>query len=111
MAVLQSVNLVLELNGWCFRNLRKRKGDKYVLLGAAMAEEAVGVMAHQYGFTVPSGFRLFFGPTLLKLLLRIAPHVMPFDLQAYMKYHFFSKSVMAEQTVQVRKGDEWSHVW
>ena len=36
----------------------------------------------------PPFLRLFLGPLGIRLVLRVAPWVMPFDLETYLGYHF-----------------------
>lgn len=56
-------------------------------LAVAGAREAMRVTAHTFG-APPLGMRLALWSPMLKLVLRLAPHVTPFPLEPYLKYHF-----------------------
>lgn len=78
-AVLQSVVATLEVSRWSLRACRAR------LDGAA--KEAVDAMARRENVRA-FPFSLVASPIVLRTVLRLAPHVAPFPVEAYLKLHF-----------------------
>lgn len=74
----------LEVEGWSFARLRRS-----ATLGtiAACARQSM-VVAASWHDQAPPVARLFIRPLVLRAVLRVAPWVMPFDLETYLDYHF-----------------------
>lgn len=83
-AVLLALIAALEAEDWSFDRLGR---SETLALGAACARESLTVAAswHDQG---PPALRLVMRPGVLRMLLKIAPRVMPFDLETYIAYHF-----------------------
>ncbi len=83
-AVLLAAIGGLETAGWSFDHLRR---SPTLGLIARSARESMVVAAswHDQG---PPVLRLLVRPVLIRAVLRIAPRVMPFDLETYLAYHF-----------------------
>jgi 2-dehydropantoate 2-reductase len=84
-AILGAFIAALEAAGWSFARMR---ADGLVELGAHAAGEALRVVAHDLGTTVPFGLRLAAHPLAFRAILRVAPHVVPVDLETYLRVHF-----------------------
>lgn len=82
-SAFMAILLGLETAGWSVAELR-RSGLPLALAGA---REAMHVTAHTFG-SPPLGMRLALWSPILRMVLRLAPHVTPFPLEAYLAYHF-----------------------
>lgn len=74
----------LEGAGWSFEELRH---GKWLMLAARAAAEAMKVVAVQLSIS-PPWYRSLVQPWLTRSLTLLAPLVMPFDLERYLRYHF-----------------------
>lgn len=83
-AVMMPVLVALEAEDWSFARLRK---SPHLRTAAAAAREAMGLVAAHQGRRAP-WLRLLVRPLGLRMLLRLAPRLMPFDFEAYLAYHF-----------------------
>ena len=75
----------LEAAQWSFDTMRAAGLAK---LGAHAAAEALRVTGHELGKRPPLAMRLAARPLAFRSILRIAPQVVPVDLQAYLQAHF-----------------------
>ena len=83
-AIMMPVLLALEAEGWSLRALRR---SPLLARAAEAAREALAMVA-AHRREKPSAIRSLLGPRTLSLLLAVAPRVMPFDFEAYLRYHF-----------------------
>jgi 2-dehydropantoate 2-reductase len=84
-AVLSLTVVALECAGWSFRTLRE---DRALLpLTARATREALAVCEKERGRRAPLGPRLL-RPLHVRLATRIAPSLVPFDLERYFQVHF-----------------------
>lgn len=60
----------------------------YAALGARAAREALAVVARDTGVAAPLTARLAARPFVFGALSRIAPRVVPCDLETYLRVHF-----------------------
>ncbi len=74
----------LEGAGWRFDGLRQ---GPWLGLSCEAARQSVAVVAAQEGIKVPFG-AAFLRPLPMKVLVRVAPWVIPLPLEVYLKYHF-----------------------
>jgi 2-dehydropantoate 2-reductase len=84
-AILSAFVAALEAADWSFARMR---GDGLVTLGARAADEALRVVAHELGTHVPLAMRLAARPLTFRTILRVGPHVVPTDLETYLRVHF-----------------------
>jgi 2-dehydropantoate 2-reductase len=84
-AFLNTQVAALEVAGWRLDRLRRDRGLRR--LAADAAREATAVAARRLGVRPPRLSRLVAGP-LLGLAWRVAPRVVPFDLERYLQVHF-----------------------
>jgi 2-dehydropantoate 2-reductase len=86
-ALLMPLLAVLEQAGWSFRAMRE---PGRLALARQAAGEALQVMSrHSHsGRSAPLPLRLANRPLFVRLLLRVAPLVMPFDVESYLRVHF-----------------------
>lgn len=76
----------LELADWKFSEL---KNSRKLLHGfKELNNDIFAVLEQQYSQKRPLIFRLINRTWIFKLLIRIAPKIVPFDLEAYLKVHF-----------------------
>lgn len=94
-AILNPIVAGLEIAGWSLKRLRK---SPTLEIATAAAKEAQRVAARYHGAEIPVALNLVRRPEILGTALRIAPHLMPFDLEVYLKYHF---SKVGAQTRQI----------
>jgi 2-dehydropantoate 2-reductase len=90
-AVLMPHVLALETAGWSLQGLRK---SPLLTLAARASHEAIIIAARYNGFPPPAA-RHVVHPWLTQFVLGLAPHVLPFDLETYLRYHF---TKVGEQT-------------
>lgn len=83
-AVFMPLLAALEGAGWSFRALLRSQRLREAV---AAGREALRVMAHRRGRPAPLVMRLL-GPLALRAVLAIAPRIMPFDLETYLRVHF-----------------------
>jgi len=81
----------LETAGWSLQALRK---SPLLTLAARASHEAMTIAARYNGFPPPAA-RHAVHPWLTQFVLGVAPHVLPFDLETYLRYHF---TKVGEQT-------------
>src|SRR5690606_650688 len=67
-------------------------------IATTAAKEAQRIAARYHGTPIPAALSLARRPEILATALRLAPLVMPFDLEVYLKYHF---SKVGAQTRQI----------
>jgi 2-dehydropantoate 2-reductase len=84
-AALMPVVLALEAGGWSFREVAR---GELAELAVRAGREALAIEARRWGIAVPLPERLFLRPTLLRLLLRLAPRLAPVDLEGFFRAHF-----------------------
>jgi 2-dehydropantoate 2-reductase len=90
-AMLMPAIATLEIAGWRFDALRENRPLLELALGAT--SEATSIAGVVLGWSQLSPPPM--GTGSLRWLLRIAPHVMPFDLETYLEAHF---SKVGDQT-------------
>jgi hypothetical protein len=81
----------LELSGWSLADLR---GSEQLNQSCQASREAMHISAAHQGQTVGMAAKLT-RPGLLNMLTLVAPKVMPFPLETYLRYHF---SKVGDQT-------------
>nr|HEX4314264.1 2-dehydropantoate 2-reductase N-terminal domain-containing protein [Kofleriaceae bacterium] len=79
-ALLSAFVAALEASEWSFARMRKDNA----VLGARAAREAAMIALGK----LPFGLKLAARPGTFRSILRLAPHLVPVDLEAYMKAHF-----------------------
>lgn len=77
---------MLEAARWSFRELRR--GRDRMAVAARASAEALRVMASALGRGAPWPLRVVGRPLPLRGVLRLAPLVMPMDVEAYLRAHF-----------------------
>jgi 2-dehydropantoate 2-reductase len=83
-AVLMPHVVALEAAGWSVQALRR---SPLLTLAAHASREAMLIAAAHTGFPPPAARRVMH-PRLTRLALGLAPHLLPFDLEAFLRYHF-----------------------
>ncbi len=83
-AVLLSIVAALEGAGWRFSELRRANHMRRAIYAK---NQALAVAAAVHGTRAPWVLRML-GPWMVRLATRIAPLVVPFDLERYLAYHF-----------------------
>jgi ketopantoate reductase len=91
-AIMMPALLALEAEGWSLRALRR---GSLLTLAASAARETLAIVAARQR-KKPALLRHVLGPWTLSALLAVAPRVMPFDFEAYLRYHF---TKVGDQTV------------
>ena len=76
----------LEASGWKFEQLKKDQA-LLVQFRSAMDEVFTGLEI-KHGTKRPFPFRFAASPVIVKILLSLAPKVMPMDIETYFEYHF-----------------------
>jgi ketopantoate reductase len=84
-ALLMPLLAVLEQAGWALGGLRE---TARLRTAARASGQALAVMAHQRGQRVPWALRLLNRPPAVRLLLALAPRLMPLDVETYLRVHF-----------------------
>jgi ketopantoate reductase len=84
-ALFMPLLAVLERAGWSFGVVRE---PARLALASRAGAEALQVMAHHRGQRVPLLLRLINNPLAVRLVLALAPRVMPLDLETYLHVHF-----------------------
>lgn len=84
-AILMPLLAVLEAAHWSFRELRQ--GER-LRQAARAGREALAVLARRLGRRPPAPLRLLEHPLVVRAVLRLAPLVMPLDVQTYLRVHF-----------------------
>jgi 2-dehydropantoate 2-reductase len=74
----------LETAGWSLQALRK---SPLLTLAARTSHEAMRIAAAYNGFPPPTA-RHAVQPLLTRLVLGLAPRLLPFDLEVYLRSHF-----------------------
>lgn len=92
-AMLNPLVAALEVNGW---RLGDFGGSEALQLGRRAALEAVNALAAEQGF-VAAPFRLLLSSAGSRLLLLLAPRVLPLALEPYLAYHFGKVGVQTRQ--------------
>ena len=83
-AVMMPIIAALETAGWSLKRLRTTNA---LTLGCDVARECSAVVAGAQGKKAP-WFTTFVRPWLLSLIVRVAPYVIPFDLERFFEVHF-----------------------
>ena len=96
-AVLMPHVVALETAGWSVQALRK---SPLLTLAARASHEAMRIAATYTGFPPPAA-RHVVHPLLTRLALGLAPHLLPFDLEAYLRYHFTKVSAQTRAAMAV----------
>ena len=84
-AMFMPLLAVLEKAGWKFGVVRE---PARLALAARAGDEALQVMARHQGQKAPLALRLLNHPLAVRLVLAVAPRLMPFDLERYLQVHF-----------------------
>jgi len=84
-AMFMPLLAVLEKAGWKFGVVRE---PARLALAVRAGGEALRVMARQQGESAPLALRLMNHPLVVRLVLAVAPRIMPFDLESYLQVHF-----------------------
>jgi 2-dehydropantoate 2-reductase len=95
-AILMTHLVALEGAGWTFDGVRR--GD-WLRLAWRAATEAMAIVARERRIALPFS-RHFLGPTIFRLLLRLAPRLVPLDLETYLAVHF--KKVIDQTRLSIR---------
>ncbi|MFP4598866.1 MAG: ketopantoate reductase family protein [Persicimonas sp.] len=85
----------LEIAGWSLKRYRKTAALE---ISTAASKEALRVAGLYHWAKVPFSMRTLRRPELLGLGLTVAPALLPFDLEAYLEYHF---TKVGDQTRQM----------
>jgi 2-dehydropantoate 2-reductase len=96
-AVLMPHMVALETAGWSLQALRQ---SSLLPLAARASHEAMLIAATYNGF-LPPAVRHVVHPLLTHLVLGLAPHVLPFNLEAYLRYHFTKVSAQTRAAMAV----------
>lgn len=96
-AVLMPHVVALETAGWSLQALRK---SPLLTLASLASHEAMMIAATYNGFPPPV-VRHVVHPLLTQLVLGLAPHVLPFNLEAYLRYHFTKVSAQTRAAITV----------
>ena len=80
-ALMSAFVAALEASAWSFARMRRDTAA----LGARAAREAAAVAI---GGKLPLALRLAARPGTFRSILRLAPHLVPVDLETYMRVHF-----------------------
>lgn len=83
-AILMPIVTALEGAGWTFEDLRH---GKWLTLATRATVESMRVVSAQLGVSLP-WTRFFVQPWLVRLATLVAPLVLPFDVERYLRYHF-----------------------
>jgi Ketopantoate reductase PanE/ApbA len=89
--------LALEAAGWSLRELR---GGALLAHASEAARQTLAVLAPSFG-PAPLPMKLLLRPWLLRLASRLAPRLVPFPLESYVKLHF---TKVGAQTRLIVKG-------
>lgn len=99
--LLQMIIVALELVGWKFRALRKDKKTMDLAYGAM--RESFALAEHRMNTKTPLGLRLV-RPWNLRLILRLIPYVVPFDMERFFEKHFTKVGDQTEDTLLTLSG-------
>lgn len=94
--VLNPLIAHLELAGWSFARFRAEQSEAAV----ETAREAMTIAAAWHGTPVPALAGLL-RPWMARLITRLAPIVMPFNIEVYLKYHFTKVGDQTRQSIGV----------
>lgn len=83
-AVMMSHIAALQLDDW---DLERYRTGPTLARAHAVSQEYVQIAA-AYNQATPPGALGLLSPALMRLALGLAPQVMPFDLEVYIRYHF-----------------------
>ena len=83
-STFMAILLALESCGWSLRELARPASLEAACAGA---RQAIAITAQSFG-RAPLGVRLAVRPLPLRIVLRVAPHVVPFPLEPYLRIHF-----------------------
>jgi len=75
----------LEASEWSWRGMREGGN---ATLGGRAAAQAMRVVGHEVSHRRPIGLWFVARPITFRVALRLGPHVVPLDIEAYMKAHF-----------------------
>ncbi len=85
-AFLSSFLIGLEASDWKFKKMKK---DKHLLsILKQSVDEVMTALETQYKVKRPMPMKLVNSRRMTKLLLTLAPKVMPMDIETYFEYHF-----------------------
>ncbi|MEZ5003309.1 MAG: 2-dehydropantoate 2-reductase N-terminal domain-containing protein [Chitinophagales bacterium] len=85
-AFLTTFLTALEANNWKFNQLSKNTGILQQL--QKVVNEVFTTLETKYQVKKPFGIGVLSAPIVVKLLLKLAPIVMPMDIETYFEYHF-----------------------
>ncbi len=83
-AVMMPHLAALEACNWEFARLKK---DERLCVAAQASREGMTISAAHYGAGAPFS-RHFIRPWVMRIVLWLAPKVIPFDIETYIRYHF-----------------------
>lgn len=83
-AILMPHIVALEGEGWSLRALRR---SDLLCVGSRASRQALAIVAAELGAR-PPWYHVLVRPVPMRIGLTVAPHAVPFDLEAYLQYHF-----------------------
>ncbi|MFT7625068.1 MAG: ketopantoate reductase, partial [Myxococcota bacterium] len=83
-AVMMPHLAALELAGWSFSALG---ADARLAVAGEASREAMVISARHYGRGAPF-LRHFIRPWAIRVVMWLAPRIIPFDIETYLEYHF-----------------------
>lgn len=106
-ALLIPAVAALELAGWSLARYRKSFALE---LSTRAAREALDALAVRHDRKPSLGLRLARRPELFGTGMRLAPHLMPFDLQEYLRFHFTKTADQTRQMIDdyIALGDQYA---
>ena len=87
----------LELSKWSFGELAR---GTWIVQATHAAKQIAKIVSAYHDIGVPFFFPLI-GPGVLRLVVRLAPMAMPFDLEKYMAFHFTKTGPQTRQMLDV----------
>ncbi|MBL4635413.1 MAG: hypothetical protein JKY56_16250 [Kofleriaceae bacterium] len=108
--ILQMVIIGLELVGWSFVSLRKNK--PMMKKSYAAMRESFSIAEKRLGTKTPLALRLI-RPWNLRLVLRLIPYIVPFDMERFFEKHFTKVGDQTEDNLEtltsLAKSENMSH--
>ncbi len=97
-AFLGTFLTVLEANDWKFDKLKKNTTALTALKHAVA--ELFGILEQNFQIKIPLIFKVIPQPFVVKLLLWLAPKVMPMDIETYLEAHFTKVNAQTQLYMQ-----------
>ncbi len=85
-AFLMTFLTALEANQWKFKNLKSNSNILEQI--PKVCNEIFTALESKYKVKRPFGIGMIASPFVMKILLKLAPKVMPMDIETYFEYHF-----------------------